>query len=236
MSKRRDRTAAKVRRHRVNLDNLAPKVAQGITEGANAKEAVAELNDRMGKVQDFSGDDLVQQHFDGDQQTIGRVPVPRFVASNDTHAVWKDEPTGRVQQDAVLKMERSTFEAIKAGYICLRCLEPQDEGFPPAERAYHLPGCSYPIQERQALDVRMEFEGEAHVGPGLPISQWEAEQAERMERAEHARRRKEGGSPMGAISRKLLSPGAKRLRGLTGRVHADAGLVKAMEKSDAKKD
>lgn len=228
MSKRRDKTVAKRRRQKLNLDNLAPKIAQGITEGANAKEALQELNDRMGKVENFSGDDLVQQHLGGEQEKLGRVPVPRFVASDDTHSVWK-ESDGRLQRNAVMKFERETFAAIEAGYICLRCLEPQEEGFPE-----ECSLCGYPIRERQALDVKMEFRGEEHVGPGLPIAQWEAEQEQRMEEALYKQRKREGHSPQKFVSRRVLSPGAKRLRGLVGKTHADPALVK--EVTRAKKD
>jgi hypothetical protein len=236
-SKRRERTAAKARRRRVDLERLAPKVRQGITEGAGAREAMQELDDRMGKVPDFSGDDLVQQHLGGEQGKHGRVPVPRFVASDDTHSVWHDEPTGRLQRNAVLKIEKATYEAMLAGHICLRCLEPQDEAFPEVCQSPEEMGCSYPIRERQALDMRMEFRGEDHVGPGLPIAQFEADQQERIERAEHARRKKEGDSPMKFVSRRVLSPGAKRVRGLLGREHVSPELFKAVEEvGRAKKD
>lgn len=230
--KRRDRTAAKIRRHKVDLEALAPKVALGITEGASAREAMQELDERMGRVSFKDGVDLVQSHLGGEQERIGRIPVPRFVATDDTHSVWKDEQTNRLQRNAILKMDRETYEAILAGHICLRCLEPQPDAFPD-----QCDLCGYPMQERQALDVRMEFRGEDHIGPGMPIAQWEAEQEEKAERAEHARRKREGGSPMKTISRRVLSPGAKRLRGLTGKVYAGADVVKEMEKADhGKKD
>jgi hypothetical protein len=224
----------KLKRQRVNLDNLAPKIAQGITEGANAREAQAELDDRMGKVSDFSGDDLVQQHLGGEQEKFGRIPVPRFVASDDVNSVWLDEPTQRLQRNAVLKMEKETFEAIQAGYICLRCLEPQDEAFPDVCQSPPEMGCTYPIRERQSMDLRMEFRGTTHIGPGAPIGQYLAEQEERLERLDHAKRKEEGSSPMQAVTRRILSPGAKRLRGLSGRVHADPKLVEeAVKKTDA---
>lgn len=230
--KRRDRTAAKVRRHKLDLDNLAPKVALGITEGASAKEALAELDARGVKPEGIDGAELVASHLGGEQELVGRIPRPRFVASDDTHSVWDDGVTGRVQKNAILKMDKATFDAMKHGHICLRCLEPQPEAFPD-----QCDLCGYPMRERQGLDIKMEFRGETHVGPGLPIAQWEAEQEERVERAEAARRKKEGGSPMRFVSRRILSPGAKRLRGLVGDTHATPDLVKAMEEAPrGKKD
>jgi hypothetical protein len=122
-------------------------------------------------------------------------------------------------------MEKETFQAIQAGHMCLRCLEPQPEAFPD-----QCDICTYPMRERQVMDIAMEFRGEAHVGPGAPIAEYLAEQEERLERLDHARRRAEGASPLQAVSRKILSPGAKKLRGLTGRVHASEDVLKAAEK------
>lgn len=208
----------KLKRQRVNLDNLAPKIAAGITEGASAREAL-EQHPVQAKV---DGARVVDSHLGGEQGTLEgtRIPAPRFVAADDTHSVWYDEPTGRLQRNAVLKMDKATFEAMKAGYICLRCLEPQPEPFPVA-----CDLCGYSMHERQIMDIAMEFRGEDHVGPGAPIAEYLAEQEERLERLDHARRKQEGSSPMQAVTRRILSPGAKKLRGLTGRLHADPALV-----------
>jgi hypothetical protein len=229
VSKRRDRTVAKRRRQRVNLDNLAPKIAAGITEGASAREALEQFPVQA-KV---DGAEIAERQLGGDNPGLEgtRIPAPRFVASDDTHSVWFDEPTGRLQRNAVLNMESETFKAIKAGHICLRCLEPQPEAFPD-----QCDLCGYPMRERQTLDIAMEFRGEGHVGPGAPIAEYLAEQEERMERIEYEIRKREGKSPMTAVSRRILSPGAKRLRGLTGRVHADDAIVEKAVKPDAKKD
>jgi hypothetical protein len=224
--KQRDRTVARRRAHRVNRDNLAPKIAQGITEGASAREALEEFPVQA-KV---DGAEIVQTHLGGDQANLEgtRIPRPRFVASDDTHSVWHDEPTGRLQRNAILKMDKETFQAMQAGHICLRCLEPQPEAFPDM-----CDLCGYMMRERQVMDIAMEFRGEAHVGPGAPIAEYLAEQEERLERLDYERRKKEGASPLQAVSRRILSPGAKKLRGLTGRVHADDALVEKAVKPDA---
>lgn len=208
----------KRRSQRLNLDNLAPKIAAGITEGASAREALEQFPVQA-KV---DGASIVDSHLGGEQGTLEgtRIPAPRFVASDDTHSVWHDEPTGRLQRNAVLKMDGETFKAIQAGHICLRCLEPQPEAFP-----FACDLCGYSMRERQVMDIAMEFRGGEHVGPGAPIAEYLAEQEERLERLDHARRKQEGSSPMQAVRRRILSPGAKKLRGLTGRVHADEALV-----------
>jgi hypothetical protein len=162
-----------------------------------------------------------------------RIPRPRFVASDDTGSVWHDEPTGRLQRNAILKMDAETFRAIQAGHVCLRCLEPQPEAFPVA-----CDLCGYSMAERQIMDIAMEFRGGAHVGPGAPIGDYLAEQEERLERLDHERAKREGSSPMRAVSRRILSPGAKKLRGLSGRVHASPSLFEAaaQEVKDAPQD
>lgn len=229
--KQRDRTVARRRHQRVNRDNLAPKIAAGITEGASAHEALEEFPVQA-KV---DGAELVQSHLGGEHESFEgtRIPRPRFVASDDLNSVWHDEPTGRLQRNAELKIEAETFQAMQAGYICLRCLEPQPDAFPIA-----CDLCGYSMRERQVMDIAMEFRGEKHVGPGAPIAEYLAEQDERLERLDHARRKQEGASPLKAVSRRILSPGVKRLRGLTGTVHADPALVEAAVKGDdgAKKD
>jgi hypothetical protein len=82
------------------------------------------------------------------------------------------------------------------------------------------------------MDVAVEFRGETSIGPAMAIGQWESEQQARMEEREYEEKRKDGHSPMIAVSKKILSPGAKRLRGLTGKVSATPGLIKAAEKAE----
>lgn len=223
-SKRQRKTKAK----RVNRENLAPKIAAGLTEGASAKEALEEFP-VQGKI---DGAQLTSHMAEEHQDVEGtRIPAPRFVAQDDTHSVWHDEPTHRLQRNAILNMDVETYRAIQSGHICLRCLEPQPEAFPDV-----CDLCGYPMRERQVMDIAMEFRGDAHVGPGAPIADYLAEQEERLERLDHAKRKQEGSSPMQAVTRRILSPGAKKLRGLTGRVHADPAIVEKAVKTDASQD
>lgn len=165
-------------RTRLRLHNLSPKIAEGITEGASAQEALREH-----PAPSRDGVDL-QAHL-AEVPRYNRVPTFRAVVKDSLDSVWLDEPTGRVQRDAVVMVNPEVKEALREGMLCLRCWEPQDEAFPPPHRANHLPGCTYPIAERQAIDVRMEFRGDEHVGPALPISQYLAEQEERSWRRRH---------------------------------------------------
>jgi hypothetical protein len=64
------------------------------------------------------------------------------------------------------------------------------------------------------MDVAMEFRGRDHIGPGMPIAEYLDEQERRMEQRERAEAKKSGRSPMRGLRQKILSPGAKRLRGV----------------------
>jgi len=172
-SKQRNRA---LKRKRVQLDRLPPKIASGITEGASAEEALAEFPTQPG---------VAEAATLAEVPRVGRVPVFRAVLKDSLDSVWIDEPTGRKQRDAVIMVNPEVREALRDGWLCLRCWEPQDEAFPAPAAANHLPGCTYPIRERQAIDVRMEFRGDEHVGPSLPISVYLAEQEERRGRAQH---------------------------------------------------
>jgi hypothetical protein len=222
--RQRDRTAAR-RRHgrKLNLENLAPKIAAGITQGASAREALAEFPTQAS----VDGAEIASRQLGGENEGLPgtRIPRPRFVARDDTHSVWTDDGN-RLQRNAILAMEEETYLAMKAGYLCLRCLEPHDPPFPGL-----CDMCGYPMQERQIMDIAMEFRGRDHIGPGAPIADYLAQQDERMERLEHEARKAGGASPMKAISRKILSPGAKRLRGLRGNVHVDEALLKEAERA-----
>ena len=51
------------------------------------------------------------------------------------------------------------------------------------------------------MDFAMEFEGEVHVGPNKPISEYLLEQDLEREKRKHAKKLKEGGSPLKGVRR-----------------------------------
>lgn len=223
--KAKQRNRALKRMRHLNLDSLSPGIAKGITQGASADEALAEF-----PVQGISGEDLIRQHMGGEQQKVGRVPQWRAVLVDDPQSVWTDD-TGRLQRNVIEKVDKETFSALQSGHICLRCHEPHpDEAFP---AVCDFPGCGYPMRERQIMDIAMEFRGHDFIGPSRPITEYLEEQEERLERAEHAARKAEGASPMVSLSRKILSPGVKKLRGLTGNVSIADKALDAIAKSEA---
>lgn len=99
-----------------------------------------------------------------------------------------EEATGRIMRDASLRFNEETRNAIKAGNICLRCLEPQPTSFPDT-----CDLCGYPMRERQILDVAMEFEGEVHLGPTKPLREFADAQSERLEKRKFIKRILDGG-------------------------------------------
>ncbi len=222
MNRKRINRALK-RRRRLNLDELSPKIAAGITQGASAKEAMDE-HPVVGKT---DGASLTASHLGGDQALLGRIPVFRAFLRDDLGSVWHDEPTGRLQRNVIASVDVETWRALQAGHLCLRCYEPHPEAFPD-----QCDMCGYPMRERQTLDVAMEFRGHEHIGPGKPIGDYLNEQDERMEKMDAEARKQEGHSPMRSVSRRILSPGVKKLRGLTGTVHADKAVTDLATKPD----
>lgn len=169
------------RRGRVREEDLAPKIAEGITFGASAEEALAEHP----KQNVFTGEDA-ERMFREEQAKVGRVPVFRAVLRDDTSSVWTDG-TDRLQKNVLVTLDPESFRAIQAGHLCLRCYEPQDSAFPEM-----CSMCGYPMRERQIMDVSVEFKGSDHIGPGPAVTDW----MDRQERKAHAKKLREGASPM----------------------------------------
>lgn len=190
-SKKQRNRALKRRKQLVREDDLSPGIAAGLTQGASAKEAL-----ELHPVQSTSGIEVVKHMGQAGNVEGTRVPLPRFVAAEDADSVWYDEPTGRIQKNVVMTFRRETVQAIQAGMICLRCLEPQTTAFPPDELARHLPGCTYPIRDRQIIDFAHEFEGDKHLGPTKPISEYLEDMELEREKRAFRRRLEEGASRM----------------------------------------
>lgn len=174
----------------VNLEDLSPGIASGLTQDVPVEEALAAHPVSTAP----SGVELVRHMRDVSQSEHRRVPLPKFVASEDADSVWYDEPTGRIQKNVSLTMQPEVVAAIRAGEVCLRCLEPQDEPFPDICTSPPEMGCSYPIRERQIVDAAMEIQGNKHLGPAKPITEYLEEQELRMEKRRFIARKIEGGA------------------------------------------
>lgn len=174
----------------VSTDELAPGIASGLTQGVPKKEAL-----EMFPVSSApDGVQLVRHMRDVSESGSRRVPLPKFVAAEDADSVWYDEPTGRIQKNVSLTMQPEVVAAIRAGEICLRCLEPQEHAFPEICTSPPEMGCSYPIRDRQIIDAAMEIQGNKHLGPAKPITEYLEEQELRREKRAFIARKIEGGA------------------------------------------
>lgn len=172
--------------NRINTSDLAPLVAEGYTEGASAEEAfqeadhkrpIAPVNAAVGHMKGVDG-----------KLARGRGGFAGFVATNDPGAVWTDGVTDRIQYDLHKTYTDGGMRLLREGRQCLRCDEPLDPSFPIA-----CPVCGYAVADRQIMDIAMEFEGERHLGPSRPITEYMEEQNVRAEKRAFIRRVLDGG-------------------------------------------
>lgn len=160
-------------------EGTAPLVAAGLTEGLTAEEA----DEALPKNLDAAGVEVIRHMREGPK--TGRVPTPRFVVRDDVNSdMVTTFSDGRHFRDTERIFPPDVLSAIRQGMICLRCLEPQPWSF--ADE--HLPGCegvslhgAHYMKDRQILDLAMEMEGEVHLGPSKPISEYLLEQDLRHE-------------------------------------------------------
>jgi hypothetical protein len=142
---------------KVDRRDLAPLIAQGLTEDVPLDRVESELP--PDKPQNRP------THLNEVETVPGsRVPVPRFYAEDDPLSVL-DIVSGRTQRHVRITLNEETLGAMKAGMICLRCLEPQETAFPEVCGSPPEMACNYPIAERQLRDIAVEYEGEQHLGP-----------------------------------------------------------------------
>ena len=202
------RTSMLRRRKEVDPSRLHPDMARGLTQGRHSLEEARELPDPEGPK--TAAEAL--RHLISTESVDGlRVPVARFRGEDATDSVWTDE-TGRLQRNAHLTFPAETMRAIKEGRICLRCHEPQEFAFPEVCQSPEDMGCTYPIKDRQIMDFAMEFEGEKHLGPAKPVSEFLAMQEEEKEKQLFLERQKNGGRGV-RVTQTIKSPGVQKLEG-----------------------
>lgn len=113
-----------------------------------------------------------------------------FVAEPDASEVWSfgdDRLFGGL--DITYKPE--DVLRMKAGYLCLRCHEPQLESFPLA-----CDLCGYSMRELQIRDLAVEMTGNKHLGPSKPISDYLDELDELALKKKFAKKMSGGASRM----------------------------------------
>lgn len=90
----------------------------------------------------------------------------------------------RVALEVDVTVTAETLERMRLGYMCAKCYEPQETPFP---EVCSLPGCGFPIREKNLEKIAQDFAGERWLGPQQSIEDELAGLAERSER-----RRKSG--------------------------------------------
>ena len=80
------------------------------------------------------------------------------IQQSPTQGLWL--PDGRVQGEVEIAFDPETIERMRAGYMCVKCLEPFEHSWP--ERC---PVCGSPVREKQAEHFAREYAGEQLLGP-----------------------------------------------------------------------
>lgn len=172
------------RKNKVKPEQLAPKIAEGYTDTPMTEEdARREFPSTVEKKRDL-GFLRKPTYLPGT-----RLPIPEMVLiPNDV--VIEEPNTGRRFHDVDQGMHPEARQAIQAGHMCLKCKEPHpDEAFP-----MYCNVCGYEMRERQILDCAVEFEGEIHVGPSKPLTDFMEDLDERQQKQMYAKKIREGGS------------------------------------------
>lgn len=171
MNKRQRRRRDKQIRH----DQFHPGIAKGLTLGLPADEALAAFPHKKP-----TGVEIVRHMARADEsleRRSGRLPYAPFVAADSTDAVFSDGVTDRPQMSYDATYTPQGMTLLREGRQCLRCQEPHEVPFPVA-----CDLCGYAMRDRQIMDIAMEFEGNKHLGPAKPISEWMNEQELRAEK------------------------------------------------------
>lgn len=195
MASAKQRNKALKRKQLVNPADLAPRVAEGLTQGVSIEEIRAEGRGKKNP----SGLQAIQHMNSEVPSGVGRVPTPHFVAKDSITGYIRQSPDGRRFADAELTFTEDVMAAIRSGLICLKCLEPQGHPF----EDFHLVGCEgvavrgdrY-MRDWQIIDIAMEFEGQTHLGPAKPLAEHDAEIEERRLRRQFDEKIAGGKSPM----------------------------------------
>lgn len=170
----------------IREDELAPGIASGLTQGVPAEEALKAFPVRSAP----TGVEVLRHMRDADQRLDrGRgLPFAQFVAASNTDAVWFDGVTDRPQMDYTKTYTPEGMRLLREGRQCLRCDEPHPDPFPLA-----CDLCGYAMKDRQIMDIAMEFEGQKHLGPRAPITEYMENLELRTEKRKFIDRVVEGG-------------------------------------------
>ena len=92
-----------------------------------------------------------------------RQPVKVHKVEEDSNSA--DMIAGEWHRGARWTLDAEGVARIRAGYVCVMCLEPHESPFPDACSL-----CGYAMKARQTKDMEVEFAGSEHVGPATTLS------------------------------------------------------------------
>ncbi len=177
------------RKQFVNPDDLAPKIAEGLTQDASAREAMQEHPPSTNP----SGIEIASTFSNAvrESEDDPRSKRVHFIVRVDTDTVVIEPNTGRKMFDVEVILPPEHRRQILAGYRCINCYERFDYAFP-----LHCPVCGYEVRDRQIQRAAQEFEGDVHVGPKKPIRRILEERDLEAEKRDFRYRLEHGGSRM----------------------------------------
>lgn len=89
--------------------------------------------------------------------------VPLAVETHDSEGILL--PDGRVHRQAVLALRPEDIDRMRAGYVCVKCLEPFEQAWP--ERC---PVCGAPIRREQAAYFARELGEAMQLGSSVSLA------------------------------------------------------------------
>ena len=82
-----------------------------------------------------------------------RQPVIPIAVDQIEQGIWL--PDGRIMGEVQLTLRGVDIERMRAGYVCVKCLEPHETAWP-----VHCQVCGAPMRSEQAAYFAREFGGE----------------------------------------------------------------------------
>jgi len=96
-------------------------------------------------------------------------------------------PDGRVMQKTVFGLTQEQVDKIRAGYICVKCLEDYTSPFPD-----ECSVCKFPMRDQQAAEFAKDYRGEIKFGPSTTLDDERGIMNEMREREAYDRARRLG--------------------------------------------
>jgi hypothetical protein len=94
---------------------------------------------------------------------VGRPPI-KIIGAEIDEEHYVVNSNGDIRHDVMVIIDEEDMGAIKAGYYCAKCYEPQDKPFP--DECWV---CKFPMSDRQAEFIAKGYRGNVRIGPSTSI-------------------------------------------------------------------